>query len=325
MKATGSKEFQEFGPRDVKADFLVWIAFGSVFENESEDTIRIYVLDEPRRVFPNGTKITLTKFKEQAAGKLTSYEAKLSDLINGKVVRIPQQATSRLLITPKIPSGTGLSLGLISGGSFEQAANHTKIGTQITTLALELLKQHPDGIRYVDLVNEISKKDARLNVSTIRGNVWNLHAKFPDKVFKPAYGLFRLTEFRDEETGEPREAAQSAAAASKKKTSGGRGAAEQGAAAAQYDLGNMHREGEGVPQDDAEAVKWYRRAADQGNASAQFNLGVMYAKGQGVPKDDTEAVKWYRRAADQGFAAPSTVSGLCTTRAGACRRRMPRR
>jgi hypothetical protein len=56
VKATGSKEFQEFGPRDVKADFLVWIAFGSVFENESEDTIRIYVLDEPRRVFPMGRR-----------------------------------------------------------------------------------------------------------------------------------------------------------------------------------------------------------------------------------------------------------------------------
>jgi len=40
----------------VKADFLVWIAFGSVFENESEDTIRIYVLDEPRRVFPMGRR-----------------------------------------------------------------------------------------------------------------------------------------------------------------------------------------------------------------------------------------------------------------------------
>ena len=79
VKATGSKEFQEFGPRDVKADFLVWIAFGSAFENESEDTIRIYVLDEPRRVFPNGTKITLTKFKEQAAGKLTSWSFTASD------------------------------------------------------------------------------------------------------------------------------------------------------------------------------------------------------------------------------------------------------
>ena len=63
-----------------------------------------------------------------------------------------------------------------------------------------------------------------------------------------------------------------------------------------YDLGN------GVPEDDIEAVKLYRLAADQGDANAQFNLGVMYAKGQGVPEDDKEAIRWYRLAARQGHA-----------------------
>ena len=33
---------------------------------------------------------------------------------------------------------------------------------------------------------------------------------------------------------------------------------------AQYNLGNMYDFGEGVPENDAEAVKWYRKAADQG-------------------------------------------------------------
>ena len=33
------------------------------------------------------------------------------------------------------------------------------------------------------------------------------------------------------------------------------------------------RKGQGVPQDYAEAVKWYRLAAEQGNADAQYNLG----------------------------------------------------
>jgi len=64
----------------------------------------------------------------------------------------------------------------------------------------------------------------------------------------------------------------------------------------------MHTNSEGVPQDDAEAVKWYRRAADQGDAKAQDNLGAMYATGRGVPRDDAEAVKWFRRAAIQGDA-----------------------
>ena len=76
--------------------------------------------------------------------------------------------------------------------------------------------------------------------------------------------------------------------------------AEQGDAAAQFNLGLMYADGDGVPKDAVEAVKWYRKAAEQGNAKAQTNLGLMYANGDGVPKDQTEAVKWYRKAAEQG-------------------------
>ena len=73
--------------------------------------------------------------------------------------------------------------------------------------------------------------------------------------------------------------------------------AEQGNASAQFSLGVMYNNGQGVKQDDVEAVKWYRKAAKQGDASAQFNLGDMYADGRGVKQDDVEAVKWFRKAA----------------------------
>jgi len=33
---------------------------------------------------------------------------------------------------------------------------------------------------------------------------------------------------------------------------------------------------------------------------AQFNLGVMYEFGEGVPKNNAEAIKWFRKAAEQG-------------------------
>ena len=79
--------------------------------------------------------------------------------------------------------------------------------------------------------------------------------------------------------------------------------AEQGDAAAQSDLGLMYATGEGVPEDDTEAVRWYRLAAAQGNAFAQSTLGVMYSTGEGVPEDDAEAARWYRLAAAQGDAS----------------------
>jgi len=55
-------------------------------------------------------------------------------------------------------------------------------------------------------------------------------------------------------------------------------------------------EGGQVQLETADAL---RVLAEQGNADAQFTLGVMYDNGRGVPQDDTEAVRWYRLAADQ--------------------------
>ena len=87
-------------------------------------------------------------------------------------------------------------------------------------------------------------------------------------------------------------------------------AAEQGLAVGQSNLGLMYAEGRGVPQDDAEAARWSRLAAEQGHASAQFNLGLMYATGRGVPQDDAEAVRWSRLAAEQGHASAQFNLGL---------------
>lgn len=48
--------------------------------------------------------------------------------------------------------------------------------------------------------------------------------------------------------------------------------AAQGGAKAQYSLGWMYQQGQGVAQDNKEAVKWYLLAAKQGNTTAQANL-----------------------------------------------------
>jgi TPR repeat protein len=80
-------------------------------------------------------------------------------------------------------------------------------------------------------------------------------------------------------------------------------AAQQGNADAQDALGDMYFDGDGVPQDDAEAVHWYNKAAAQGNADAQSSLGLVYEFSESVPHDLKEAAKWYRLAADQGDAS----------------------
>jgi TPR repeat protein len=68
-------------------------------------------------------------------------------------------------------------------------------------------------------------------------------------------------------------------------------------------LGWVYDIGQGVPQDYAEAVKWFRLAAEQGEANAQLGLGVMYGLGKGVPQDYTEGVKWLNLAASRASGA----------------------
>ena len=65
----------------------------------------------------------------------------------------------------------------------------------------------------------------------------------------------------------------------------------------------MYVRGEGVPQDYAEAMRWYRLAADQGHAVGQGGLGVMYANGRGVPQDYVVAHMWYNLAGAQSSSA----------------------
>ena len=86
--------------------------------------------------------------------------------------------------------------------------------------------------------------------------------------------------------------------------------AEQGNASAQFNLGNMYANGQGVKQDDFEAVKWFRQAAEQGQANAQANLGSAYSAGRGVRQDDTEAVKWFKKAAENGSADGQLKLGI---------------
>ena len=81
-----------------------------------------------------------------------------------------------------------------------------------------------------------------------------------------------------------------------------RKAAEAGYADAQVNLGLIYRQGtRGITKNPEEAVQWFRKAAEQGNAYGQCELAFMYENGDGVAQDDAEAVRWYTRAADQGL------------------------
>ena len=76
--------------------------------------------------------------------------------------------------------------------------------------------------------------------------------------------------------------------------------AEAGDPQSQFALGWMYGIGDGVPQDFAEAMRWFRLAADQGYAPAQFSLGWRYQLGVGVPQDNITAHMWFNIASVNG-------------------------
>jgi len=86
--------------------------------------------------------------------------------------------------------------------------------------------------------------------------------------------------------------------------------AEQGQALAQYNLGLLYANGQGVSKDDAQAQQWYEKAAAQGHADAQVNLGILYDYGRGVAQDYKKAVYWYRLSAKQGNELAQRQLGL---------------
>ncbi|MFZ2193278.1 MAG: hypothetical protein WAV31_03465 [Candidatus Moraniibacteriota bacterium] len=66
----------------------------------------------------------------------------------------------------------------------------------INAMALELLRQHPEGLHWSELISEIKTSNANFHPKTINGCVWKLVEKFPNEVYKPSKGLFRLLKYK---------------------------------------------------------------------------------------------------------------------------------
>ena len=79
----------------------------------------------------------------------------------------------------------------------------SKVTERINAKALELLEQHPAGLRFSDLRSIIEASDHSFHPKTVNGCVWKLVQRFPDKVYKPSKGLFRLLKYKSAEVYTP--------------------------------------------------------------------------------------------------------------------------
>jgi TPR repeat protein len=90
-------------------------------------------------------------------------------------------------------------------------------------------------------------------------------------------------------------------------------AAEQNHALAQFNLGIMHANGQGMPCDRTQSLAWMQRAADLGDAGAQYRLGITHQRAirDGLPENAAQsriaAYQWLRLAANQGYPEAASM------------------
>ncbi|WP_374652973.1 tetratricopeptide repeat protein [Dongia sp.] len=72
-------------------------------------------------------------------------------------------------------------------------------------------------------------------------------------------------------------------------------------------VGSMYDYGQGVPQDDVQALQWYLMAAASGNAKGQYQAANLYFNSPSVPQDMIEAYRWGSLAAKGPAGQPVTI------------------
>ena len=75
-------------------------------------------------------------------------------------------------------------------------ATKSTVTQRINAKAIALLEQHPEGLRWSELLSKIKASDHNFHPKTVNGCVWKLVERFPDKVYKPSKGLFRLLKYK---------------------------------------------------------------------------------------------------------------------------------
>lgn len=67
---------------------------------------------------------------------------------------------------------------------------------RINAQALRLLSRHKEGLQWADLLKKIQASDPSFHPKTINGCIWKLTKRFPQEVYKPKKGLFRLKKYK---------------------------------------------------------------------------------------------------------------------------------
>ena len=91
-------------------------------------------------------------------------------------------------------------------------------------------------------------------------------------------------------------------------------AALQGLDAAQYELGLMYLQDNGVQRDLACALQLFEQAASHEHPQAAYRIACMYEQGCSVAADAAAAIVWYKKAAAGGSSEACNALSAMTVR-----------
>lgn len=77
-----------------------------------------------------------------------------------------------------------------------KSSKSSKVTHRITEMVFELLEKHPEGLRWSELHSKIITSEPNFHPKTVNGCIWKLVERFPDKVYKPSKGVFRLIKYK---------------------------------------------------------------------------------------------------------------------------------
>ena len=95
-----------------------------------------------------------------------------------------------------IASFLKLKISLASAIAIIETMDKSTVTGRVYSLVFEILEANSDGVRWVDLLKEIARRDPDLHPKTVNGCVWKLVEKFPNRIYKPKKGLFRLLKYK---------------------------------------------------------------------------------------------------------------------------------
>jgi hypothetical protein len=79
---------------------------------------------------------------------------------------------------------------------------------------------------------------------------------------------------------------------------------------AQYHLGRMYLDGQGISKDSKQALRWLYAAASKGQYQAQAVFGAMLFKGQSVSRDSARGLMWLMLARDAATPKETWITDL---------------